>query len=382
MKTLTVILKQHTPLIHFQHDQYGATLRASEVKPKLDLFLLEKLNDDPYIGKESLFYCKEGTTINDIKGIAFEYIYNKKKKRWMNTQNKSFLYRMRIVVRDKDKVNLRMDRSNFPFVLCNMDKKRNELVQFSYYREIELRISAQDEILLNKIDEYLDEFFAVTNFGGRQNKGFGSFYRKESKILDFQSNILKKYSVVWKKTMFDYERNLSGFNELFKQLDRNYKELKSGLPGKHPKDSRLFLYFKGFINEKEVIKDCVKNNYCPSGKINNALYIRSCLGLTDGVKLTDDMEIKIKHSSSSEANKIERYQSPITFKVFDNCVFVLADDTFDSIKDKKFEFSFVDSNKKPVRKTIELNTPNKFDLYDFLEKNIKRMGYTLIKRMG
>lgn len=36
-------LKQHTPLIHFQHDQHGATLRASELKPKLDKFLIRKL---------------------------------------------------------------------------------------------------------------------------------------------------------------------------------------------------------------------------------------------------------------------------------------------------------------------------------------------------
>ncbi len=36
-------LKQHTPIIHFQYDQSGATLRASELKPKLDKFLIEKL---------------------------------------------------------------------------------------------------------------------------------------------------------------------------------------------------------------------------------------------------------------------------------------------------------------------------------------------------
>ncbi|MFN0202536.1 MAG: hypothetical protein ACKVTZ_13510 [Bacteroidia bacterium] len=40
MYSLTFTLKQHTPLIHFQHEQAGATLRASEVKPKLDRFIL------------------------------------------------------------------------------------------------------------------------------------------------------------------------------------------------------------------------------------------------------------------------------------------------------------------------------------------------------
>ena len=43
MYKLEFTLKQHTPLIHFQHDQAGATLRATEVKPKLDKFLRETL---------------------------------------------------------------------------------------------------------------------------------------------------------------------------------------------------------------------------------------------------------------------------------------------------------------------------------------------------
>ena len=43
---LTFKLKQHTPLIHFQHDQTGATLRATELKPKLDRFLVEKFKKE------------------------------------------------------------------------------------------------------------------------------------------------------------------------------------------------------------------------------------------------------------------------------------------------------------------------------------------------
>ena len=43
MFQLTFTLKQHTPIIHFQHDQAGATLRATELKPKLDRFIMHKL---------------------------------------------------------------------------------------------------------------------------------------------------------------------------------------------------------------------------------------------------------------------------------------------------------------------------------------------------
>ena len=48
MNRLEIKLKQHTPLIHFQHDQEGATLRASEVKPKLDRFVLTRLGQGNY----------------------------------------------------------------------------------------------------------------------------------------------------------------------------------------------------------------------------------------------------------------------------------------------------------------------------------------------
>ena len=53
-------LKQHTPIIHFQSDQVGATLRATELKPKFDRFLLEMQQDLPFrkdsSGKLSLNY--------------------------------------------------------------------------------------------------------------------------------------------------------------------------------------------------------------------------------------------------------------------------------------------------------------------------------------
>ena len=38
---LEIKLKQQTPMLHFQHDQDGATLRATEVKPKLDRFIIK-----------------------------------------------------------------------------------------------------------------------------------------------------------------------------------------------------------------------------------------------------------------------------------------------------------------------------------------------------
>lgn len=40
---LTAILESQSPMIHFQAQEIGAVLRASEVKPKLDRFLRKKM---------------------------------------------------------------------------------------------------------------------------------------------------------------------------------------------------------------------------------------------------------------------------------------------------------------------------------------------------
>lgn len=73
MHKLTVTLKQHTPLIHFQHSQEGATLRASEVKPKLDKFIIERCFHNSfeeckeylvgYSEKNEQYFVKSSTTI-------------------------------------------------------------------------------------------------------------------------------------------------------------------------------------------------------------------------------------------------------------------------------------------------------------------------------
>ena len=48
---LELKLRAQTPLIHFQHAQVGATLRASEVKPKLDKFIIGKLRKEADISQ-------------------------------------------------------------------------------------------------------------------------------------------------------------------------------------------------------------------------------------------------------------------------------------------------------------------------------------------
>lgn len=166
MKTLKVILKQHTPLIHFQHDQYGATLRASEVKPKLDKFILERLGNGNY---------------EDGVRLANE-------KQWLvgKGEHPALDYKMRIIVGDEiDEMKLRTISRNdgkfttelFPLLLANMGgrSKQDDLVNLTMYQVNNLQFTTTVLSLYEKLMEEIPYFFAVTNFGQRSNLGYGSY---------------------------------------------------------------------------------------------------------------------------------------------------------------------------------------------------------------
>ena len=51
---LELRLEAQMPMVHFQSQMAGATIRASEVKPKLDRFILEKLIQKTSKNKEEL----------------------------------------------------------------------------------------------------------------------------------------------------------------------------------------------------------------------------------------------------------------------------------------------------------------------------------------
>ncbi len=145
-------LKQHTPIIHFQHEQYGATLRASELKPKLDKFLIEKFKE---------------------KDIDFS--------KWLiNGQEKALDYKVRVdvVISDIEKRMIREGRNNqygFFFGTIGEEYRRNPKGLTFTGGEIELHIHSFKTELLNEVEKNIVLYFERTNFGTRQNKGFGSF---------------------------------------------------------------------------------------------------------------------------------------------------------------------------------------------------------------
>ena len=228
MNTLTIKLKQHTPLIHFQHDQDGATLRASEVKPKLDKYILSKLTEEELTqGKhDGWIKSKNGRTWLDYKMrfsdnpknvITFETNEKREYKKGNEEKDKKNGWRIqrvyygeisnkpegkvRLVINEKGNSfygkwrkadsKILYDLNPYPCFFANMGCDINDSQE---YRKVSFAKEPFEMIILTKYPQllaFLDDlkrnilssFFMNTNFGTRQSKGFGSFYLDESDRL-------------------------------------------------------------------------------------------------------------------------------------------------------------------------------------------------------
>ncbi|MFA7028384.1 MAG: hypothetical protein WC163_10490, partial [Sulfurovum sp.] len=136
-------LKQHTPIIHFQSGQPGATLRATELKPKLDKYLLKYVEGIPYRkntnGHRYLDYKVKITNDTSVE---------------VEMEERPPLYFANTGKSEDEKMKQKFGENNYPVVNF-----------FSF-----------DEKVKNAIKDHFEAFLANTNFGTRQSKGFGSFY--------------------------------------------------------------------------------------------------------------------------------------------------------------------------------------------------------------
>lgn len=269
MHTLKVTLKQHTPLIHFQHDQEGATLRASEVKPKLDRFILTRLGD---------FATQEQLSKGTEEWDDYKKKYNKgredsKQERrtfseldtytkgtfiakalgWLvgKGEHPALDYKMRIkssqidnsinlsVVQDRGKYYTRISnqtKDEFPFLLCNMGGKKSEeeLMNIKMYNHNEMEILNHYDLLNNELMIAIPRFFALTNFGQRSTKGFGSFSVTSMTDNEEQDEIPSINAMMPNQTpiirfVVNKENAFENQLQLFQVLDFYWKCLKSGV---------------------------------------------------------------------------------------------------------------------------------------------------------
>lgn len=368
---LTVTLRQHTPILHFQHNQSGATLRATEVKPKLDRLLIKKL------GKEAV----KAWLIGDGSQEALDY-----KIRFVNGKYRSDIPLGTQTKNREGRTKYFTDPEMFPQALANMGGKdsADELKHFRMYETVRMEIFSFHADLLSELKKIIPAFFATHNFGNRQSKGFGSFYLdlKDPLYLDpvkALRSVFKESLVYWA-----IEPGLL-IDDLFSDIDILYRMMKSGFNfpdhpmrdiggGKKAPDfdrkQEFATYQPSFIknyfldkykigSEKRAIKESL---FRPDVRIKDdnqpKNYIRAILGTAEFFEYRDKDR---KGIVNIESDTVERFQSAVTFKVFADKVVLLPGD-WSAIRGKVFRFATErDRTPRPI-KVPEVN----FDLATFL----------------
>ena len=320
-------LKQHTPIIHFQADQKGATLRATELKPKFDRFLLKH-----------------------VKEIPFKENANKRR---------SLDYKVTIEqdLKQPDEIEARD-----PLFFGNMgDEKKKKFKQQS--KKFTVTFLSFNVKVLEAIKEYFEAFLANTNFGTRQSKGFGSFYLADK---DLNTGFIEH-------KVYSFRPN--GTDKFANDIALLYQFLRQGINLK--KDNNTIFYAKPAIfayakkkgwqwekrtiKEKFFLKDLNEQRKKHSSDTltytsEKKYLLRDLFGLSSSQQWLTYNRATIK----KENIKIERFKSPITFKVVNGVVYFWADKSVESILDQKFVI-------KVKKDSLELSTPPSFDFDDFFD---------------
>lgn len=294
MYKLEFILKQHTPIIHFQHDQEGATLRASEVKPKLDQFIIEKCLRElvPIVNFNDALEAKE-----KFKTIALNKIGTNNKtghyipewRNWLvgkgNGDHIALDYKLKVSPlekqedyvfsslpnssRDQERTSNISELLNATYIKKTQHFADNEYIdkidKFSKIRkgishnEIKLTFFCFNLLLRKSIIDSYSTFFVINTFGTRQSKGFGCFLPKNitnAQIITSAKTIPEITGIFQKATTANAIQKLQNINEL-------YSLLKRGKSHNGYEKSKLWEHFCCKYNnrwEKRKIKIHIKNN--------------------------------------------------------------------------------------------------------------------------
>ncbi|MGB5975992.1 MAG: hypothetical protein WBG62_01175, partial [Cyclobacteriaceae bacterium] len=323
-------LRQHTPIIHFQHDHYGATLRATEVKPKLDRFLRDKMPTMSNLKEHAHLADKVRRAMKNKQSLykmAFEAsaesnYYVPVSQKINKDELKAITQKQKISVVGMNNTTYFANEEatkDLPQKVDKLDKLRVALQAKGDNAYINGHIICFDKPLRECIEKVLPYFFAYENFGTRQNKGFGCFEVMEvrdKEITHTHEELLRPlYTIIYRKRIReDSQRNASQWQKTTKN---DYDLLKRGAP---KKTSKLKKHFAK--DEIGWEKDWLKGKAAGNRNLidDNYRFIRAVLGLPGMYDIQPGktkISVKVKDTDTSE-HAIDRFRSPITFKVYDD----------------------------------------------------------------
>ena len=243
-----------------------------------------------------------------------------------------------------------------------------------YFTPIKVSVLCFIPELMALIEAHIQDFFRTHNFGTRQNKGFGSFALKDDAGTDEEiaAALRERYGA---RACYMF----SARNPL-REIQKLYDQIKTGIPG--VKDSSLLFHFlqqKGIRNEKEYLKNTPVSQW---GEVTpeQAMYVRALLGTGEIVTVqtkgtTQAFDVGVANADIDPVAGtpvIERFPSPIFFKVVGQKVFFVGRRIDPAIFGKQFAFS-VDGN-TAVLSTPSLEQVGESFIDDFLDYCYQTVG--------
>ena len=351
-------LVQHTPLIHFQHSEPHACLRATEVKPKLDRFLIEQLEEDDRFGDGRW----KKWFVGDGSQQSFDYMMR-------ITPNSERVDRTQSIERAIARAEHRPPNASFHEIHKNyfgnmasgnniQDTIRETFKESLFYKDgLTLTIRCFIPELLTLIDEHIRGFFMMHNFGTRQRKGFGSF----TVDISTKPNEPKGFDLVGKYCPNAYYCKLDNDVNADALLDAVWvisAFLRSGFNRGEGNYVRgfVFRYFQReknpLANDKAFVKQQVLHNVYneatrgehlhPYGNNVRYRYVRGLLGTNENSRFCraprgetrEDRTVHNIYIHSAEG--VERFPSPLLFKPIGKFVFILPQKMPDEIFGSEF----------------------------------------------
>lgn len=355
-------LVQHTPLIHFQHSEPHACLRATEVKPKLDRFLIEQLEKDDRFGDGRW----KKWFVGDGSQQSFDYMMritpnSEQVERTQSIENGIERAIARAEHRSPN-ANLHEIHKNYFGNMASgnniQDTIRETFKESLFYKDgLTLTIRCFIPELLTLIDEHIRGFFMMHNFGTRQRKGFGSF----TVDISTKPNEPKGFDLVGKYCPNAYYCKLDNDVNADALLDAVWvisAFLRSGFNRGEGNYVRgfVFRYFQReknpLANDKAFVKQKVLRNVYneatrgehlhPYGNNVRYRYVRGLLGTNENSRFCraprgetrEDRTVHNIYIHSAEG--VERFPSPLLFKPIGKFVFILPQKMPDEIFGSEF----------------------------------------------
>lgn len=354
-------LVQHTPLIHFQHSEPHACLRATEVKPKLDRFLIEQLEEDDRFGDGRW----KKWFVGDGSQQSFDYMMRitPNSERVDRTQSIENGIERAIARAEHRPPNASLHEIHKNY-FGNMASGNNiqdtvQAIQETFkeslfYKDgLTLTIRCFIPELLTFIDEHIRGFFMMHNFGTRQRKGFGSF----TVDISTEPNAPKGFDLVRKYCPNAYycklDDNVSA-DALLNAVWVISAFLRSGFNRGEGNYVRgfVFRYFQReknpLANDKAFVKQKVLHNVYNEktpgehrrfyGNNVRYRYVRGLLGTNENSRFCRDpnAHTPVYDIYTHSAEGIERFPSPLLFKPIGKFVFILPQKMPDEIFGSEF----------------------------------------------